>query len=225
MIVDRRFFARRTQLQQTIHDLGNAFADRSDLQAVVRNLVDKLPQLLGIEFAALYLLRDDVVERVAGPEDLPERLPVVEDVWEELSRQRGLTRLSSLRQLVIKSGLKPNTVDRLAAAGVELVGELATSRRQIGAVLLSEKTGQLSYDQYRTVFTPLPQWTSSGGGSGVGFGLVVQKSPLLQIFHQLRDGLLDGLVSDNDLVTVGLEGVHFADPSWRALRSEQRAVV
>ena len=146
VVVDRHFFARRTQLQQTIHEIGNAFADQTDLQAVVRNLVDKLPQLLGIDFAALYLLRDDRVERAAGPADLPEKLPVVAGIWEELSRHRGLTRLSSLRQVVMRAGLKPDLVDRLAEAGVELVGELATSRRQIGAVLLSEKTGQLSYD-------------------------------------------------------------------------------
>ena len=146
VIVDRRFFAHRTQLEQTIHEIGDAFTAQTDLQPVVRNLVDRLPELLGIDFAALYLLRNDRLERVAGPTDLPEQLPVLSRVREHLSRNRGITRLSALRQLIERSGDQPETVDQLAAAGVELVGELATSRRQIGSILLSKKSGQLSYD-------------------------------------------------------------------------------
>ena len=44
---------------------------------MVHDLVEELPRLLGLRYAALYLRRGDRLERVAGPDELPAALPQV----------------------------------------------------------------------------------------------------------------------------------------------------
>lgn len=141
--VDRFFFADRTRLQRAMTDLGRQFASRLDPAAVVRDLVEELPQLLGLHFAALYLYRDGgALDRVAGHAGLPERIELPAGIFRRLGGRTVLARLDELDDL--RRG-DPG-VDRLAAgmaeAGVELVGALATSRRRVGLVVLSGRSGQ-----------------------------------------------------------------------------------
>ena len=65
--IDRFFFADRSRLQAALIEMGEAFNARLDPASVVRDLVEELPRILGLRFAALYLLRSDDFERVAGP--------------------------------------------------------------------------------------------------------------------------------------------------------------
>ena len=71
VFVDRFYLAEKSHLQQAMQDMGQAFAAQLDLAGVVRDVVDELPQALGLHFAALYLIREDSLERVAGPSNLP----------------------------------------------------------------------------------------------------------------------------------------------------------
>ncbi|HLF56536.1 MAG TPA: PDZ domain-containing protein, partial [Thermoanaerobaculia bacterium] len=95
-LVDRLLFAERGHLQEAIRQLGDAMAAQVDLQAVVSDLVERLPRLLGLRFAALYLPRNGDLSRVAGPAELPERLPRPA-AFEE--RRTGRSRLFRLFEL------------------------------------------------------------------------------------------------------------------------------
>ncbi len=148
-LVDRLLFAERARLQEAMHDLGEAMAAQVDLEAVVRDLVERLPRLLGLRFAALYLLRGERLERVAGPDDLPRDLPAAAALYERLARRGRLTRLADLEAAALESsGDEAEELaslgSRLGAAGVEWVGDLASPRRRVGLALFSAPTGQLT---------------------------------------------------------------------------------
>lgn len=144
--VDRFFFAERLRLQRAMVDLGRQLSARLDPAAVVRDLVEELPQLLGLRFAALYLYRGGRFERAAGPPDLPEQLALPGEVFRRLAGRTVLARLDEL-ETPRPEDAEPVTetsalLVRLAASGVEVIGALATSRRRVGVVLLSSRHGQ-----------------------------------------------------------------------------------
>lgn len=147
VLVDRFYYAERAQLQEAIQRMSEAFSDRVDLQEVVTDLVDNLPQLLGLHFAALYRVRDDRLEQVAGPASLPEALPRLPVLHRELALQKGLTRLVFLAPLGRESEAVGQLLSRLETAGVRVIGDLATPRRTIGTVMLSGKIGQIRLDK------------------------------------------------------------------------------
>jgi serine phosphatase RsbU (regulator of sigma subunit) len=143
--VERLVFAERLRLEEAAAQMGEELTARPDLDGVVRDLVDRLPELVGLELAALYLVRDDALERAAGPQRLPARLPPLEGLHVRLDRVGGLARLADLER---RQGERTGTgvLAQLAAAGIELVGELATPRRRIGLVLMSAKRGQIAFE-------------------------------------------------------------------------------
>lgn len=144
--VDRFFFAERSQLQQALMELGEALAAREDPGTVVRDLVETLPRILGLKFAALYLLREDRLVRVAGPATLPETLPKPHGLFEALRDDRRLVRLERLSGLAFRSADGVRFVNALSDAGAEVVGELSSSRRRLGLVVLSNKSGQMAFE-------------------------------------------------------------------------------
>jgi sigma-B regulation protein RsbU (phosphoserine phosphatase) len=147
IFVDRFFFAGRGRLEEALEEMGEALAARVDLQPVVKDLVEKLPQRLDLRFAALYLLRPGMIERVAGPEALPAELPQLPWLFDKLARQRGLTRIEEFESLAGRREEVAGVVDQLAAAGVRVIGGLASARRRIGLVFLSDKQGHLQLDE------------------------------------------------------------------------------
>lgn len=147
IVVDRFYYAERRQLQEAIQRMSEAFSDRVDLQEVVTELVENLPQLLGLHFAALYLSRNNRLEQVAGPASLPADLPSLPVIHRELAVQKGLTRLVFLAPLARESDEVSGFLDTLQGAGVRVIGDLATPRRRIGTVMLSGKIGQIRLDK------------------------------------------------------------------------------
>ncbi len=146
-VIDRFFFAPRSGLEQAMVELGEAMTAKVDLQPVVTELVEKLPRVLGLRFAALYLERGGRLERAAGPRTLPEELPVVPELQRFLRRRARLTRLDQLGALPLRSGTVARVVERLTGVGVESIGELASPRRTIGWVLFSAKERQLPLER------------------------------------------------------------------------------
>lgn len=154
--VDRFFHAERYRLQQALVDLGEAFAAHPDLGTVVRELVDELPRLMGLDFAALYLVRGDRLERAAGPATLPIALADPPALGRALELQSGIARLERLLAPDDEpGGLGGGDADvrdarelleRLAEVGVEGIATLASPRRRLGLVVLSAKTGQVSFE-------------------------------------------------------------------------------
>ncbi len=145
-VIDRYFFAGRSRLQRAMVDLGEAMTAQMDLRAVVEELVEKLPQILELRFAALYLLRGYRLELSAGPEALPATLPVLPELERHLERRGKLTRLDQLGALPLRSREVARLVEQLQGHGVEALGNLASRRRHIGMVLLSGKQGQIAFD-------------------------------------------------------------------------------
>lgn len=141
-VLDRSFYAGRSKLQTALTELGEAMTAQIDLQAVVRDLVERLPQILGFRFTALYRLRGNTLERVAGPLDLPASLPMLPEVLRQLQRRKGLHRLDLLGALSLRAPEVGRFVDLLSRAGVEAVADLASRRRHIGLVLFSGRDGQ-----------------------------------------------------------------------------------
>ena len=144
--IDRFFFAERARLQQAMKDFGDALTARVDLEAVVRQLVEKLPQLLGLHFAALYLLRGDQFERVAGPDRLPESLPQIPEAERKLGLRSTLMRLEQILETEFDDPQVERWTRLLLEEGVEVVGDLSSPRRRIGLVLLSGKNSQLTLE-------------------------------------------------------------------------------
>ena len=146
-VIDRYFFAGRSRLEGAMVELGEAMTAQMDLRAVVQELVEKLPQLLGLRFAGLYLLRGYRLERAAGPEALPVSLPVLPELERHLQRRGKLTRLDQLGALPLRSREVAQLVEQLTEVGVEAFGNLASRRRHIGMVLLSGKEGQIAFER------------------------------------------------------------------------------
>lgn len=145
--VDRFFFSDRTRLQRALVEMGEGFTGQLDPAAVVHDLVQELPRLLRLRFAALYLLRGELLERVAGPASLPASLPLVRGFFRQLQNFTTLTRIDELTSLRLSSEALHELVESLAAEGVEVLGDLATSRRRIGMVILSAKDGGLPLEE------------------------------------------------------------------------------
>ncbi len=145
-VIDRYFFAGRSRLQRAMVDLGEAMSAQMDLRTVVEELVERLPQILDLRFAALYLLRGYRLERAAGPEALPATLPVLPELERHLERRGKLTRLDQLGALPLRSREVAHLVEELQGHGVEAFGNLASRRRHIGMIMLSGKRGQIAFD-------------------------------------------------------------------------------
>ena len=144
--IDAFFFAGRSGLQKAMMELGEAVAAQTDLRPVVEELVERLPRLLGLRFAALYLRDADRLVRVAGPGHLPEELDVAPALGRHLDKRSGLLRLEQMGALALRSPAVAKTLEGLSSAGVEALGDLATPRRRVGWVVLSEREGQIPLD-------------------------------------------------------------------------------
>ena len=157
-LINRRFFAERQRLEKALEEVGDALTALVDLQAVVHDLVAKLPELLGLHFAALYLVRDAHLERAAGPEALPERLPLLPEMHDSLAERRGLTVLDELEPMAADVPEIGHLIDRLSAADAQVIGDLTTSRRRIGLVVLSGKIDQTMPLEPSELFLPGSPW-------------------------------------------------------------------
>jgi sigma-B regulation protein RsbU (phosphoserine phosphatase) len=145
--VDRFFFAERLRLQRAMVEMGEAITREVEIGPLVAQLVERLPELLGLRFSALYLLSEDRLVRQAGPEALPEELPVIGILHDQLKRQGSLVRLEELAPLRLLSPDVEDLSSKLTKAGVELVGLVATTRRAVGLILLSGKAGQTAFEK------------------------------------------------------------------------------
>jgi serine phosphatase RsbU (regulator of sigma subunit) len=145
--VDRFFFAERLRLQRAMVDMGEAFTSEVEIEPVVSQLVERLPTLLGVRFAALYLIERDRLVQAAGPPELPDELPSLGILYDHLKRQGSLVRLESLAPLRLLSREVDEVCTQLAKAGVEVIGLLASTRRTVGLIVLSGTTGQTTLEQ------------------------------------------------------------------------------
>lgn len=145
--VDRFFFAERHRLQKAMVEMGEALTNQVEIGPVVTQLVERLPELLGLHFAALYLPRSGRLQRVAGPSALPTELPIIGILHDFLKRKGPLLRIDELAPIRLLSAEVEQLGDELAAAGVEVVGLLATTRRSVGVMLLSGKRGQTALER------------------------------------------------------------------------------
>ncbi len=145
--VDRFFFAERLRLQRAMVEMGEAFTREVEIGPVVAQLVKRLPELLRLRFSALYLATEGRLIRQAGPDSLPEELPIIGILHDQLKRQGTLVRLDELAPLRLLSPEVDELASTLATAGVELTGLLATTRRSVGVILLSGKAGQTAFEK------------------------------------------------------------------------------
>jgi len=145
--VDHFFFGEQTRIQKAMLDLGTALTARMDLATVVRDLVEELPRLLRVDFSALYLAEGNSLRRVAGPQELPQRLTLLPVLEQHLARRRRPVRhLDDLARLQAPSQEQNRWVQRLQEQGVHVLGDLASPRRRIGLVLLSRKSNQMDFE-------------------------------------------------------------------------------
>ncbi len=145
--VDRFFFAERLRLQRAMVEMGEAFTREVEIGPVVAQLVERLPELLGLRFSALYLMQDRRLVRQAGPENLPEEIPIIGILHDQLKRQGSLVRLDELAPLRLLSPEVEELAKTLGRSGVELAGLLATTRRAVGVILVSGKAGQTAFEK------------------------------------------------------------------------------
>ena len=144
-LVNRFLQADRRKLQEAVRELGRAISGRLDPEPVVRDVVDRLPRILGLKFTALYLERSGGLERAAGPEDLPAVLPIVPALHDLLAARDEPVRLCDLPRLARSAAPEIDAlVDALDPAGVEHIAGLESQGRRIGIVLLSGASGQLT---------------------------------------------------------------------------------
>ncbi len=144
--LDRFFFAEKSRLQEAMTELGRDLTLEVDPQQVVRGLVDRLPALLNLHFAALYLVRGDHLERQAGPGGLPPELPLLRPLVDHLQKRGRVTRLEQLGPLRALSSRLDKQLTSLAGKGVQAVGVLGSSRGVLGLVAISGKTGQTQFE-------------------------------------------------------------------------------
>jgi serine phosphatase RsbU (regulator of sigma subunit) len=127
-------------------EMGEAFTSEVELGPVVTQLVERLPGLLGVHFAALYLIDGDRLRRVAGPSELPEELPSLRMVYEHLQRKGALVRMDELAPLRLISSDADRFGEELVSSGVEVIGLVASTRRSVGLMVLSGTTGQTTLE-------------------------------------------------------------------------------
>ncbi len=140
--VDRFFFAERHRLQEAMVRLGEAMTDEVELGPIVTQLVDRLPELLHLHFAALYILRNRRLYRIAGPESLPPELPANDILFRHLKGHASLLRIGDLAPIRLLSSQVDEIGELLSRHEVEMLGLLASSRRNVGLMLLSDSAGQ-----------------------------------------------------------------------------------
>ncbi len=144
--VDRFFFSEKVRLQDAMAELGTELNRQVEPQRVVHGLVERLPGLLNLRFSALYLLREGALERRAGPESLPDSLPLEPLLVEHLRKRDRVTRIDQLGPLRALSGRVDALLTSLSSRGVEALGLLGSSRGVLGLVTLSGKTGQTQFE-------------------------------------------------------------------------------
>jgi len=145
--VDRFFFAERHRFQKAMVEMGEALTNEIEIGPVVTQLVERLPEILGLRFAALYLPRGSRLQRVAGPTGLPAELPIIGILHDFLKNKGPLLRMDELAPIRLLSAEVEQLGDELGAVGVEIVGLLATKRRSVGFMLLSGKRGQTALER------------------------------------------------------------------------------
>jgi len=145
--VERFLFAERHRLQRAMVEMGEALTNEIDIGPVITQLVERLPELLGLRFAALYLPRNGRLQRVAGPTELPAELPILGILHDYLRKGGPLLRMDELAPIRLLSAEVEQLGSELGAAGVEVVGLLATKRRSVGITLLSGKRGQTALER------------------------------------------------------------------------------
>ncbi len=145
--VDRFFFAERLRLQRAMVEMGEAFTNEVEIEPVVSQLMERLPALLGVHFAALYLIDNDRLVRAAGPVQLPQHLPSLPILYDHLKRHGSLIRIDELAPLRLLSHDVEKFSEELIEPGVEVIGLLATTRRTVGIMVLSGTTGQTTLEQ------------------------------------------------------------------------------
>jgi serine phosphatase RsbU (regulator of sigma subunit) len=145
--VDRFFFAERHRLQRAMVEMGEALTNEVEIGPVVAQLVERLPTLLGLHFAALYLPGDARLKRVAGPSELPDELPIIGILHDFLKNKGSLLRMDELAPIRLLSFEVDQLGGELGSAGVEVVGLLSTTRRSVGIMLLSGKSGQTALER------------------------------------------------------------------------------
>lgn len=136
--VDRFFFAQRSGLQEAMLEMGSGLSALRDPGSLASDLVDRLPKIIDLDFAALYLVRDEKLERVAGPEDLPSFLPQAE-LHEFLRSQDTIVRLDDALMAATAQPQIRSTLEALAECNVEIIGDLSSARRGVGTILLSRR--------------------------------------------------------------------------------------
>ncbi|MGH9382317.1 MAG: SpoIIE family protein phosphatase [Thermoanaerobaculia bacterium] len=160
-LLNRFFRAERRRLQETLEALGGAFTAQVDLEAVVRDLVERLPDVLGLHYAVLYLTRDGGLERVAGVGALPATLPPNDVPLTRFGRLPStLPLLPDLRrELAARDGLAPTAVIprasaelealllELEAAGARYLADLASARRHLGLLVLSGSVSGMALER------------------------------------------------------------------------------
>ncbi len=144
--IDRFFFAEKVRLQEALAGLGTELNRQLDPQSVVHGLVERLPGLLNLDFAALYLAREDRLERRAGPESLPRELPLEPLLVDHLRKRERVTRIDQLGPLRVLSARVDALLTTLASRGVEALGLLGSSRTVLGLVTFSGKAGQTQFE-------------------------------------------------------------------------------
>jgi serine phosphatase RsbU (regulator of sigma subunit) len=143
--VDHFFYGELPRLQRAMVEMGEALSADRDPGSLVQDLVETLPRHLGLHFAALYLAESGQLRRAAGPTMLPALLPDSPALHASLHGAGGLAPIDLLAA-VADEGSEP-LLASLASQRVELVGELASPRRRLGLVLLSERASQLSWER------------------------------------------------------------------------------
>ena len=143
--VDRFFYGELPRLQRAMVELGEALSVDRDPSALVHELVERLPLLLRLHYAALYLLQEGELRRAAGPSALPVTLPDPPELHRLLHGSGGLAPLELLAGLAEGEGAE--LLSTLEKHGVEVAAELASPRRRLGLVLLSARANQLSWER------------------------------------------------------------------------------
>lgn len=87
------------------------------------------------------------MERVVGPQSLPAALAPAELLVQHLARRGGgVARLDDLDLVRLRSPAADRQVSELAAAGVAVIGLLASSRQRLGLVLLGVKEPRVAFE-------------------------------------------------------------------------------
>src|SRR5690606_30724629 len=81
-----------------------------------------------------------------GPPQLPDELPDEPEVHALVARRGRLARIAELAAPGVETEAAAPLLRRLGEAGVELIGDLASTRRRIGFAVFSGPRGQLMLD-------------------------------------------------------------------------------